>query len=152
MDALTLKEIIAEAHDASSKHGWWDGQQMEVELVGVDEKTLVQALVPPNIPEKLMLMVSELSEALEEYRVRHPLDYIYVERTDYLTGVKARFGYVDEIHSPNDKPEGIPIEIADVVIRLADFCGHYGIDLERAIRLKLAHNKTRPHRHGDKKC
>jgi NTP pyrophosphatase (non-canonical NTP hydrolase) len=30
----------------------------------------------------------------------------------------------------------IPFELADIVIRVFDMCGHYGIDLESAIREK----------------
>jgi NTP pyrophosphatase (non-canonical NTP hydrolase) len=48
------------------------------------------------------------------------------------------------------KPEGIPIELADVIIRICDTCGQYGIDLDRAIRLKMEYNKTRPYKHGKK--
>lgn len=48
------------------------------------------------------------------------------------------------------KPEGIPIELADILIRIADTCGARGINLTEALRLKMAYNKTRPTRHGDK--
>lgn len=35
------------------------------------------------------------------------------------------------------------VELADAVIRIADLCGHLGIDLEAAIDLKMAYNETR---------
>lgn len=50
------------------------------------------------------------------------------------------------------KPEGIPIELADVIIRILDYCGYAGIDIEAAIRQKHEYNKSRPYRHGGKKC
>ena len=41
-------------------------------------------------------------------------------------------------------------ELADVVIRVADFCGWSGIDLEAALIEKMAKNKNRPYMHGKK--
>lgn len=52
----------------------------------------------------------------------------------------------------NGKPEGIPIELADVIIRVLDYCGYAGIDIDAAISQKHEYNRTRPYRHGGKKC
>lgn len=70
-----------------------------------------------NVGEKLMLIVSEVAEAMEAYRRGEPIDE----------------------------------EIADVVIRLFDFCGYYKIDLEKEMRKKLKINLERLHKHG-KRC
>ena len=86
---------------------------------------------PTTFPEQIALVHSELSEALEEFRAnREPAD----ARVD-ATG----------------KPLGIPSELADVVIRVAEMSHRYGIDLVTAIRAKLEYNATRPHRHGGKR-
>ena len=50
------------------------------------------------------------------------------------------------------KPEGIPSELADVIIRIFDYCGYAGIDIEKAIKEKDEFNKSRPYRHGGKVC
>jgi NTP pyrophosphatase (non-canonical NTP hydrolase) len=50
------------------------------------------------------------------------------------------------------KPEGLPIELADAVIRILDYCEYAGIDLGVAIRQKMAYNELRPYRHGGKKA
>ena len=42
-------------------------------------------------------------------------------------------------------------ELADVVIRVADFCGWRCIDLESAIAEKMEKNRNRPYLHGGKK-
>ncbi|MCC7570654.1 hypothetical protein KO465_04860 [Candidatus Micrarchaeota archaeon] len=74
---------------------------------------------------------AELSEAWEEYRNGHQFS---------------------EIRNESNKPEGIAVELADVLIRIADACEFYSIPLEKALHLKLAYNRTRPYRHGNKKA
>jgi hypothetical protein len=79
--------------------------------------------------EQIALFHSEISEALEEFRNGHKVDEIY-----YIDG----------------KPEGIPIELADCIIRMMDTCGRYGIDLWEAICIKVLYNTTREYKHGGK--
>lgn len=50
------------------------------------------------------------------------------------------------------KPEGMAVELADCIIRILDTCAFMSIDIERAIRAEMEYNKTRPYRHGGKKC
>jgi hypothetical protein len=43
-------------------------------------------------------------------------------------------------------------ELADAIIRIADFCGKKEWDLNAMLEMKLALNKTRPFRHGGKRA
>lgn len=48
----------------------------------------------------------------------------------------------------SNSPLGFEEEMADIVIRVADACGRYNIDLDRAITTKIQINKSRPRLHG----
>ena len=81
-----------------------------------------------SLCEIIALCHSELSEALEEYR--NNKNFLY---------------YVD------GRPEGVAVEIADCIIRIFDWCGKEGIDIEEIIKRKHEYNKNRPYRHGGKR-
>jgi len=123
----TFSELVAACHGQSRKNGWWDDQTD----VGTEEDGLMRDAVLAVVPEKLALIHSEVSEALEDYRA---------QRMDVtLTGLEQ-------------KPEGFPTELADVMIRIFDLAGALEIDLEAEIIRKHRFNCTRPHRHGGKVC
>ena len=84
----------------------------------------------------LMLVVCEVAEAMEEWRSNHEPSEVYFKELKAGGGVK---------------PEGVPIELADVIIRVLDVCAAYGIDIDAAMETKMAFNKTRPMRHGGKR-
>lgn len=88
-----------------------------------------------EMPEQIALFHSEISEALEEYRSYglDPDHYIY-----YLPQTQ--------------KPEGLAVELADLLIRVCDTCQRYNIPLVKALEVKMAYNKTRSYRHGAKLC
>ena len=46
--------------------------------------------------------------------------------------------------------EGIAIEMLDCIIRILDWCGKEGVDVDALMSLKHEYNKTRPYRHGGK--
>lgn len=88
-----------------------------------------------NIPEKLMLIVTECAEAMEEYR---NIDFRALE-----------YNEISPENPFDSKPiEQFGTEIGDVVIRCLDVLESLGFDSEKVILDKIAFNWTRPSRHG----
>lgn len=125
----SLKEIADRAHNTARAKGWWEGQEVEQQTLKGAVSALDFGLVVATIPEKLCLIHSEVSEALEDYRV------------DKLATVPRQ---------SDGKPEGFATELADIVIRVMDLAGALGIDLEAEIVRKMDFNDTRSYRHGGK--
>lgn len=95
-------------HDLAAKSGWW-----------TDKKT-GKRLTPEqiNVPEKLCLIHSEVSEAMEGHR-KDLMD-------DKLPHRKM-----------------LEVELADALIRIHDLAGFLGLDLAGATIEKLAFNQQR---------
>jgi len=107
---MDINTLIEKSHDIALSKGWWDKER--------------------KIPELIALIHSELSEALEEYRINENLEMKYIKK----------------------KPEGFVVELADVLIRIFDLAGKYELDLQTALEKKLKYNETREYRHGNKKA
>ena len=109
----TIKQMQKSIHENAKAHGWHDKES-------------------DDIPTKLLLIHSEVSEATEIARMPDfdPLAYHF---------------------ETNGKPEGFRFELADIVIRVLDLAAKCGIELEHAIERKEEFNETRPIRHGGKR-
>lgn len=102
-----------------------------------------------NVGEALMLVTSELGEAMDAHQNSHFADW------DAFKKDMSRFLEVDdretacfaEAFKLNIK-DSFEDEVADAIIRLLDLCGGLGIDIEKHIQHKVHFNTTRPRLHG----
>lgn len=121
-----LNNLAAAVHENAVAHGWWEQER--------------------ELPEILMLCVSELAEALEEYRSGRPVLYFPCNAGGVCCEEDGSAHCGSRPYNPENpdapcsaqskKPEGVAVELADCVIRILDYCGHAGIDIEEAIRIK----------------
>lgn len=100
-----LDTLVDVCYNDAYEAGWWHD-------LNTGEK------LQRNKGEMLMLMVSEIAEAMEAVR-KNLMD-------DKLP----------------DRP-GVEVELADCVIRIADYCGGFDLDLSGAVVEKLEYNRNR---------
>jgi hypothetical protein len=125
-----LNELSRSIHENAVRHGWWD-----------EKRDLLQVVA---------LCHTELSEAVEEYRDGKPMEYTVCD--DCISNPESGWNCALLDTCPHadhrDKPEGQAVEMIDCVIRILDWCGKEGIDVDGVMRRKMAYNETRPYKHG----
>ena len=99
----------------------------------------------------LMLIVSELAEALEADRTGDFCDFSKYEECKKEMDVGIRTSeeiekYAFEKYIKNTFED----ELADVIIRTLSICGYLNIDIERSVLTKIKYNKTREKLHFKK--
>lgn len=103
------------SHGQAKEHGWWTNLQTGEDLTGTGYPKVKPKF---NVGEKLMLIVSEVAEAMEGDR-KSQMDDKLPHRLM------------------------VEVELADAVIRIADLAGGLGLDVGGAIAEKLAFNQSR---------
>lgn len=118
-------ELATIIHKNAVSHGWWEKERSFAEIVA--------------------LIHSELSEALEEYRDGKPMLYLASGKCKYHGGLcipDAQDECPDDPHEcgahEREKPEGIVVELADAIIRILDYCGFAGIDIDEVLKERRA--------------
>lgn len=126
---MNINELAKEVHENAVRLGEW-------------ERT-------PALPEALCLIQAEIASAFEEWSDNKPLIY----GTCALTAEDCKYsGICDQVGQPDEegagiagpcKPEGIAVELADVILRTLDLMAALGIDVDAVVTAKHKWNKGR---------
>lgn len=117
--------LAAYCHGASYAAGWWShrtdtgGTLDLIELIRRPQDSVDKLLASSLVAQKLCLIHSEVSEAMEGHRKNLQDDKL-----------------------PHRKM--IEVELADAVIRIFDLAGAMGLDIGGAIAEKMLFNAVRP--------
>ena len=121
---MEIKQLSEEIHKTAVEKGFWNKSQ--------------------NVGEKLMLIVSELAEALEADRngshTKQPISDVSGWTNDEDFSRKFEQVVKDTFED----------ELADATIRIFDLAEHFNVDLTAHIKAKMRYNKTRPFMHNKK--
>lgn len=101
----------------------------------------------PTTAERIALCHSELSEWLEADRLGRKCEGIVVERLSQMHDQQDQIfqGFYRAFVKGN-----IEEELADIIIRVLDFCGSKNIDIDAHVKAKMRFNSLREYKHGKK--
>lgn len=102
----TLSELVEVSYAIAKEKGWHESDR--------------------SIYAITLLMQSEVAEVIEEYRKHKGLTEVWYEQKTSNGGIEL----TNVSKTPPGKPAGIPVELADLIIRIADYCGKADIPLE----------------------
>lgn len=116
---MRMNKFAQAVHQNAVEHGWWDEARSFGEIIS--------------------LCHSELSEALEEFRSKRPMVWHKCMTCDGDTPcIEGGCGDWDngtcELTCLSPKPEGIAVELADCIIRVLDYMGKEGFDVDALLR------------------
>jgi hypothetical protein len=122
MTERSIASLCKRSHEMSRSKGWYNGEEKD----------------PRPMSLITLLMQSEISEALEEWRSNHKFDEIYFSYNDAYGPRTIPAGALkDDAPVGKYKPEGILVELADFVIRVAQRCGSDETPLEAIMSVSL---------------
>lgn len=136
---MSIEELKKQAHEIAIGKGFWKDYDIAKKQETDEEKEIFKNLF---ISQKLLLIISELMEAVESLRTSKK----YTGSNELLQELEKQFEdnpnlfYMRFIHHIKGTFED---ELSNTLIRIADLCEEMNIDLETFLKLKMNFNSLR---------
>ena len=105
-----------------------------------------------DIPLRIALIHSEISEAFESFRKDKTLSDLNDKSPFFMDSIFIlKDNEVFKENFEKQIKDTMEDEIADSIIRLLDLCGKLDIDIEKHIQMKMRYNGLRGFKYGGKK-
>ena len=145
MSFLNLNEFAKEVNQANREKGFYEDYDKLISLTEEQQPELLQFVKQLFFAQRIALIQSEASEALEANRKGQKVNPILdTELFESMDDDAFKESFETKIKDTQED------EIADTFIRLLDLSGELNIDLDFHITAKLRYNALRPHKHGKK--
>lgn len=125
-----FNDTAEKIHGMAVSKGWWNSSCGDL------------------FAEKCMMIVTEIVEAVDEYRNSRGGFYFTPETAPAGQAVSRSFNPA-EWHG--EKIGGVHVELIDTLIRLLDLMCSLNINIDELLAMKIAYNSQREYRHGNKK-
>jgi NTP pyrophosphatase (non-canonical NTP hydrolase) len=143
---MTITERVNKAHGNAVAKGFYDDTVRSLVVIKNVAPELFETVRSAFIAQRLMLITSELGEALEAMRLdKGVVNEIDAAELDLLDGQE----FIDRFLVISKDSFGD--ELADAMIRIFDLAGFSDLPLEKHLEWKSKYNATRTRLHGGKK-
>jgi len=140
-----LNDLAKKIYQANVEKGFYEDNQEVIKFMESHgaTKQMIETVKKAVVGQRLMLITSEIAEALEGNRKDRNAK---IESKSYYDGLADNEMFNHEFEKYiKDTTED---EMADALIRILDYAGAYGIDIDFHVKQKLRYNSLRPHKHG----
>jgi len=130
---MDLNKLIKDAHENAIEKGFYECPECDMAVVGYKCERCNNTGIDPNknIPELLMLVITEISEAVEALKCgKHIFENDFYKNVDVFEFIKNDDKQKQSLLFEINIKDTFEDEIADVFIRLADLCGYLGIEID----------------------
>ncbi len=163
-------ELAEKIHENAVAHGWWESESDFAEIAAMIHCELSEAMkeyrgdkpmMPfdskPGNPEGVTVELADAVSRILDYCGKNGVD-VNIDFDKFLSiYIKPSFSeIISECHSLISEAYKLPelreTYLSECVHQIDYWLSENGVDLEQVIREKHEYNKTRPYRHGNKKC